>query len=135
MFYRAVSVALVAVLLHGSIAAQDQAQSPPQTVAKMQQVLHKAQEKDKAVKVSLKKTIDNQKEFSGKVSDISDTGFVVTDQKSGATKKFAYEDVQQVNQKGMSKGAKILIVSLVVVGAAIGIGFSVACSAEGGPHC
>jgi hypothetical protein len=109
MFYRAISLVLVAVLVHGSIAAQDQPQSPPQTVAKMQQGLHKAQEKDKAVKVTLKKKIDNQKKFSGKVSDISDTGFVVTDQKTGTTKTLAFEDVQQVNQKGMSKGTKIAL--------------------------
>ena len=115
MFYKAVSVALVAVLLHGSIAAQDQAQSLLQTVAKMQQVLHKAQEKDKAVKVTLNKKIDKHKKLSGKVSDISDTGFVVTDQKTGKIQKLAYEDVQQVNQAEMSRGAKIGI------GIAVGI--------------
>lgn len=51
---------LVAVLLHGSLIAQTQPQSPVQTPAKMQQVLHKAQEKDKAV-VILNKKIDKQK--------------------------------------------------------------------------
>jgi hypothetical protein len=116
MFYRAISLVLVAVLVHGSIAAQDQTQSPQQTVAKMQQVLHKAQEKDKAVKVTLKKKIDNQKKFSGKVSEISDTGFVVTDQKTGKIQKLAYEDVREVNQKGLSKGAKI---ALGVVGGVV----------------
>jgi hypothetical protein len=121
MFYRAISLVLVAVLLHGSIAAQDQTQSPPQTVANMQQVLHKAQEKDKAVKVTLKKKIDNQKKFSGKVSDISDTGFVVTDQKTGKIQKLAYEDVREVHQKGLSKGAKIAlgVVGGIVVAVAI----------------
>lgn len=109
MFYRAISLVLVAGLVHGSIAAQDQPQSPAQTVAKMQQVLRKAREKDKAVKVTLRKTIDNQRQFSGKVSEISETGFVLTDQKTPTTKKFAYEDVQQVKQKGMSTGAKIAI--------------------------
>ena len=134
MFFKMISAVLIAVFLHGNMAAQA-SPSPPQSVAQMQQVLRKAQEKDKAVKVILKTKIDNQKKFSGKVSDISDTGFVVTDQKTQTTKRLAYEDVQQVKQEGMSKGAKILIVSLVVVGAAIGIGFAVACSAEGGPHC
>jgi hypothetical protein len=112
MFYRAISLVLVAVLLHGSVAAQDQTQSPQQTVAKMQQVLRKAQEKDKAVKVILKKKIDNQNKFSGKVSDISDTGFVVTGQKTVKIQKLAYEDVREVHQKGLSKGAKIAIVVL-----------------------
>jgi cell division protein FtsL len=76
-----------------------------------------------------------QEMFSGKVSDISDTGFVFTDQKTQTTKNSAYEDVQQIKQKGMSKGAKILIVSLVVAGGVIAMGFAVACNVEGGPHC
>jgi hypothetical protein len=109
MFYRAISLVLVAVLLHGSVAAQDQPQSPPQTAANMQQVLHKAQEKDKTVKVTLKKKIDNQKKFSGKVSDISDTGFAVTDQKTGKIQKVAYEDVREVHQKGLPTGVKIAL--------------------------
>jgi len=130
MFYRAISLVLVAVLLHGSVAAQDQAQSPAQTAAKMQQVLRKAQEKDKAVKVTLKKKIDNQKKFSGKVSDISDTGFVVTDQKTGKIQKLAYEDVRQVNQKGMSKGSKVAIGIAVGAAAFIAVGL-VVCYAQG----
>ncbi len=70
MLYKAISLALAAVLLHSSIAAQDQPQFPPQTVAKMQQVLHKAQEKDKVVKVILNKKIDEQRKFSGKVLSV-----------------------------------------------------------------
>ena len=134
MVSKMISAVLIAVFLHVNMTAQASS-SPPQSVAQMQQVLRRAQEKDKVVKVILNKKFDNQTEFSGKVNDISDTGFVLTDQKTRTTKKLAYEDVQQVKQKGMSKGAKILIVSAVVVGAAIGIGFAVACSAEGGPHC
>ncbi len=130
MFYRAISLVLVAVLVHGSIAAQDQPQSPPQTVAKMQQVLHKAQEKDKAVKVTLKKKIDNQKKFTGKVSDISDSGFVVTDQKTGKIQKLAYEDVRQLNQKGMSKGSKVAIGIAVGAATSIIVGLLV-CYAQG----
>ena len=130
MFYRAISLVLVAVLVHGSMAAQDQPQSPQQTVTKMQQLLHKAQEKDKAVKVILKKKIDNQKKVSGKVSDISDTGFVVTDQKTGKIQKLAYEDVREVNQQGMSKGSKVAIGIAVGAVALITVGLLV-CYAEG----
>jgi hypothetical protein len=121
MFYRAISLVLVAVLLHSSIAAQTSS-SPTQRVAKMQQVLRKAQEKDKAVKVILNRQIDNQKKFSGKVSDISDTGFVLTNQKTGTTTQLAYADVQQVNRKGMSKGAKIAIGIAVGVAAFLTVG-------------
>ena len=35
MFYRAISLAIIAVLVHGSVAAHDQPQAPPQTVVKM----------------------------------------------------------------------------------------------------
>jgi uncharacterized membrane protein len=135
MLYKTISLALVAVLLHGSIVAQAQPQSPAHTAAQMQRVLRKAQEKSKAVKVTLKTMIDNQTIFSGNVSEISDTGFVLTNQKTQTTKTFAYEDVQQVKQKGMSRGAKVLIVSLVVVGGVIAMGFAVACNVDGGPHC
>lgn len=135
MPYKIISLALVAVLLHGSIVAQAQPQPPAHAVAQMQRVLRKAQEKNKGVKVILRKMIDNQTTFSGNVSDISDTGFVLTNQRTQTTKTFAYEDVQQVKQKGMSKGAKILIVSLVVVGGLIAMGFAVACNVDGGPHC
>jgi RimP C-terminal SH3 domain len=108
MLYKAMSLALVAALLHGSLAAQDQKLQPPrQTVAQMQQLLRQAQEKDKAVKVTLNNKIDNQKKFSGTVTDISDTGFTLSDQKTGKTMKFAYSEVKEVNRKGMTRGDKI----------------------------
>lgn len=53
MLYKAIALGLIAVLLNGSIAAQDQPPSPSQTIAKMQQVLNNAREKDKTVKVIL----------------------------------------------------------------------------------
>ena len=126
MLHRAISLALVAVLLHGSVAAQAQPQSPPQTVAKMQRVLHKAQDKDKAVKVTLNKKIDNQRKFSGKVSEITNTGFTLTDQKTGKAMKLAYEDVREVHQKGWPKAATIAIVVVAgVVIALVAVGYSI----------
>ena len=116
MFYKSIAVALVVVLLHGSLMAQPQSQVPLQSPAKMQQVLRKAQDKDKAVKATLNNKIDNQTQFTGKVSEISDAGFTLTDPKSGKATKLAYADVVQVKQKGLSKGAKI----------AIGVGVGVA---------
>ena len=82
----------------------------------MQQVLRNAQEKDKAVKVILNKKIDQQEKFSGKVSEVSDIGFVVIDQKTGKATTFAYEDVKKVHQKGMPKGAKVAIAIGGIVG-------------------
>ena len=126
MLYRAMSLALVAVLLHGSVAAQAQPQSPPQTVAKMQQVLHKAQEKHKAVKIILNKKTDNQRKFSGKVNEITNGGFNLIDQKTGKTMTLAYEDVREVHQKGWPKSATIAIVVVAgVVIALVAIGYSI----------
>ena len=135
MIFKMISVVLVASLLHSSMAAQDQARSSLQTVTSMQQILRKAQEKNKAVKITLNKKIENQLNFSGKVSGISDADFTFSDQKTGKTMQIAYADTKEVRQKGMSKTSKILIVSGIVVGTVIAMGFALACSAEGGPHC
>lgn len=67
-------------------------------------------------RVVLKK-IDGQREFGGRVSEISETDFVLMHSKTGTTKKLVYEDVQRVNQKGVPKGAKVAI----VVGGIIGV--------------
>ena len=135
MLYKAIALGLVAVLLKGSLAAQDHPQSPSQTVANLQQVLNQAREKDKAVKVILNKKIDNQTKFCGKVSEISDSDFVVTNEKTGTTKRLSYEDVRQVKHQGLSKAAKILIVSGVVVGTVVGVGVALACHSDAGPNC
>ena len=135
MIFKMISVVLVASLLYSSMAAQDQARSSLQTVTSMQQILRKAQEKNKAVKITLNKKIENQLNFSGKVSGVSDADFTLSDQKTGKTMQIAYADTKEVRQKGMSKTSKILIVSGIVVGTVIAMGFALACSAEGGPHC
>jgi hypothetical protein len=119
------AVVLVAVLLQGSVAAQDQSQSPLQTPAQMQQVLHKAQEKDKAVRVILNKKINNQNKLSGRVSGISDTSFVVDDEKSGTATTVEYSDVRKVSQKGLSTATRIVIVVAVVVGVVVAIAAAV----------
>jgi hypothetical protein len=74
--------------------------------------------------------IDNQTKFTGKVSQVSDTSFVMTDQQTGKPVKLAYEDVRQVNQKGMSKGSKVAIGIAVGAAASIGVGLLV-CYSQG----
>ncbi len=126
MAYRTVSLILAAVLLQtlfpAPALAQDQ-QPQRQTASEMKRVVEKAAAKGKAVKVRLRNKTDKGNKLSGKPSDISDLGFVLTDQKTGATQKLAYEDLRDVRQKGMSKGAKIalgvvagIVLAAVVVG-------------------
>src|SRR5215470_12169422 len=115
MIFKTIAAVLVCVLLHTSVAAEEQP-SQTQTVDKMQQVLHKAQDKDKAVKITLRKKMDNQRKFMGKVKEITDAGFSIVEQKTGRTMSFAYQDVQQVGQAGVSKGTIIAVVALVAGG-------------------
>jgi hypothetical protein len=96
-------------------AAQDQPQTSPQAVAKFQQVLQKAKMKDKVVNVTLNKEIGNQKKLSGKVGEISDTDFVVTDHKTGTITKLDFADVRQISQKGVKTG-----LIFAIVGGAVG---------------
>src|SRR5262249_50328038 len=65
MIFKTIAAVLVCVLLHNSVAAEDQPQSQTQTVDKMQQVLHKAQDKDKAVKITLRKKYGQSTQVDG----------------------------------------------------------------------
>jgi|SRR5215470_7688221 len=116
MISKTIAAVLVCVLLHNGVATEDQPQSQTQTVVKMQQALHKAHEKDKAVKITLRKKMDNQRKFMGKVQEITDAGFSIVEQKTGKTMSFAYQDIQQVGQAGVSKGTIIAVVALVAGG-------------------
>ena len=91
----------------------------------MQQVLHKAKKKDKAVKVILNKKINNQNKLSGRVSGISDTSFVIDDEKSGTATTVEYSDVRKVSQRGLSTSTQIVIVVAVVGGVVVAIAAAV----------
>lgn len=134
VLYKMMAVALIPMLLQASLLSQTGPQAL-QTADLMQEIARKAYGKDKSVKVTLLKKIDNQRRLRGKVRDISGTGFTLTDEKTGKTMQVAYADVQEIKQDGMSKTAKILIVSGIVVGVVVGLGFALACSSEGGPNC
>jgi len=116
MISKTISVVLVLILLHGGVVSETQQQPPTQNIAKMQEVLHKAQNKDKAVKITLLKKINKQRKFTGKVMEISDAGFSIADQKTGKTTNFAYQDVHQVGQTGVSKGTIIAVAALTAGG-------------------
>ena len=47
------------------------------------------------------------------MSEISDTGFTLINQKTGMVTKLDYDNVQQVKEKGMSTGWKIALVTVV----------------------
>ena len=117
MICRMISTMVVLALLHGSIVAQDQDAFQRQSTAKMQRILHKAQQRGKAVFV----TLNNGSRVTGKIDNISDEGFAVIEQKTGTTTSCAYSDVREVRQKGLSKAAEIVVGLGVAFGALVGI--------------
>jgi RimP C-terminal SH3 domain len=129
MISKIISLLLTAVLLHSSIAAQTSS-SPAQSPARMQQVLRIAQEKGKAVTVTLYSKVGNKTKLTGKVSEVSDTSFTVTDRQTGNRMTVAFEDVQQVKQKGMTTGAKVALGIGIGAAAFFGVGLIV-CYASG----
>jgi len=132
MISKIVSVLLIGLVLHGSIAAQTLS-SPTQDVAQMQQVLRRAQERGKAVTVTLSRKVDNTTKLTGTVSEVSDTSFTLANRQTGNSTTLAFEDVLQVKQKGMSKGKKIALGVGIGVGIFFAVGF-IACFAAGVCH-
>jgi hypothetical protein len=54
--------------------------------------------------------------MKGYISKVDESSFAITDKKSGLTTTISYADAQRVRGPGLSQGAKIVIVSAVVVG-------------------
>jgi hypothetical protein len=124
MASKLVSVVLVVVLVHVSLAAQNQLQSQTQGVAEMQKVLHKAQKNGNAVKVTVNQKIDGHNKITGRVVEISNVGFTLMENKTGNTVKLAYDDVHQVNQTGLPKVTQIVLGVGIVVGLAVVLFFA-----------
>lgn len=70
--------------------------------------------KEEHVKVNLR----NGSQVRGRITQTSDNGFTVVEDKSGGRTEIAYADVSNVEGRGMSKKKKTLIVTGVVVGVA-----------------
>ena len=71
--------------------------------------------KETRVKVKL----NNGSELKGRITQSSENGFTLSDEKSGKKTEIAYADVQNVEGRGMSKKKKAFIITAVVVGVAV----------------
>ena len=83
-------------------------QTPDRVKAEVESRINK---KEQHVKVKLR----SGSEVKGRITQSSETGFTVVEDKSGSTTQIAYADVSNVEGKGMSKTKKTLI--------GVGIGF------------
>ena len=71
--------------------------------------------KEEHVKVKLR----SGSEVKGRITQTSDTGFTVVEDKTGGSTQIAYADVSNVEGRGMSKKKKGFIIGAVVVGLAV----------------
>ena len=71
--------------------------------------------KETRVKVKL----NNGSELKGRITESSENGFTLSDEKSGKKTEIAYADVQNVEGRGMSKKKKAFIITGVLVGLAV----------------
>ena len=90
---------------------------PDQTPDKVKtEVESRLRKKEEHVKVKLR----SGSEVKGRITQSSDNGFTVTEDKSGSRTEIAYADVSNVEGRGMSKTKKTLI------GVGIGVGAFIA---------
>lgn len=95
--------------------------APVQSIVEMHEILSQANKRGKAVKVEPLKPVDSQTRITGRAFEISESGFTITDSKTGATTRLSYTDVRQVRQKGMSKAIEVLLGVGIVFGVGIAI--------------
>lgn len=106
-----------------SVRAQQQSNQTAETKAKAE-VEKRLNKKETRVKVKLR----NGSEAKGRITQTSESGFTLTDEKTGSHTELAYADVLDVNGRGMNKTKK------VAIGIGIGVGVLIAVVAYGITH-
>lgn len=89
---------------------------PDETPDKVKaEVENRLRKKEEHVKVNLR----SGSQVKGRITQTSDNGFTVVEDKSGSRTDISYADVANVEGRGMSKKKKGLIIGAVVVGVAV----------------
>ena len=124
MFRKTFCIALAVVI--GGAPTQSQigwAKSKAQNeVAATERIKAKVSKLGVGTKSQVTVKLRDKVEIKGYIKESGDTSFVIVDSKSGELKTVAYSDVKEVRGKGLSKGAKIAIVSGLCVGISIAVG-------------
>ena len=94
------------------VRGQQQSAHASQTTKLKAEVERRLNRKEERVKVKLR----NGSEVKGRITQSSDNGFTLTDEKTGSHSDLAYADVLDVEGRGMSKKKKILIATGIGVG-------------------
>lgn len=105
-------LALTIVLVPFGPTARGQQQSARGSETTKAEVERRLSKKEERVKVKLR----NGSQVKGRITQTSDTGFTLADEKTGSRTDLAYADVLDVEGRGMSKTKK------VAIGVGIGVG-------------
>ena len=93
----------------------------PAVQAKPSKLTPKAEIEKRLTKkeIRVKVKLNNGSELKGRITQSSENGFTLSDEKSGNKTEVAYADVQNVEGRGMSKKKKAFIITGVLVGLAV----------------
>ena len=105
----------IALAPFGPVVRGQQSAHASQITKLKAEVERRLNRKEERVKVKLR----NGSEVKGRITQTSDNGFTLTDEKTGSHSDLAYTDVLDVEGRGMSKTKKILIATGIGVGIAI----------------
>lgn len=119
MISKFISVLMVVAMLHPMLFAGPPAlpDAPSTVQARLKGDLSNFANQQKKVTVRL----NNAGKVTGTVQSLEDDRFVLSETKTGETKRISYDDVANVRKAGMSAGAKVLIGAGIVAGAMIGL--------------
>jgi hypothetical protein len=113
----------VVMVLHGFAYSQDLVPGVDQSLASNPQLAEKArieiQKRGVGEKSRVRIRLHDRTEMKGYISQIEETSFQVTDNKTGRVSTITYDSVDRVKGGGLSKGSKIAIG--VGVGAAVAL--------------
>jgi len=98
-----------------TVRGQQQSAHASQTTKLKAEVERRLNRKEERVKVKLR----NGSEVKGRITQTSDNGFTLTNEKTGSHSDLAYTDVIDVEGRGMSKKKKILIATGIGAGVLI----------------
>lgn len=97
--------------------AQQQTSDTNETAKIKSEVTRRTNDKKERVKVKLR----NGSELKGRITQTSESGFTLTDEKTGAKTDVGYSDVAKLDGRGMSRGKKIGLIAGITIGALVAI--------------
>ena len=95
---------------------------PENSEAKTNKIKNEIVSRNSKRKTAIKIKMLDGKKYVGKITEVEDETFTITESKTDQIINLAYKDVGKVSSKGLSKGATIGILAGVGAGAAIILG-------------